>query len=88
MFRFLLRRLALTVPTFMMALAHLSSSDLIAALPRRLVASQAARFGLVFVELPLERKPDPIVAVATKAAMMDKGIAFVVDVLAASAALD
>jgi DNA-binding transcriptional LysR family regulator len=80
------RRIALTVPTFMMALAHLSGSDLIAALPRRLVASHAARFELTFVELPFKRKPDPIVAVATKAAMMDKGIAFVVDVLAASAA--
>ena len=84
--RGLKRRIALTVPTFMTALAHLSSSDLIAALPRRLVASHAARFGLTFVELPFKRKPDPIVAVATKAAMMDKGIAFVVDVLAASAA--
>src|SRR5215468_9932049 len=33
--RGLQRRIALTVPTFMMALAHLSRSDLIAALPRR-----------------------------------------------------
>jgi len=50
--RGLKRRIALTVPTFMMALAQLSSSDLIASLPRRLVTSHAARFGLAIAELP------------------------------------
>jgi len=80
------RRIALTVPTFMMALAHLASSDLVAALPRSLVASHAARFGLTAVELPFKRKPDPIIAVAPKAAIADRGIAFVIDVLAACAA--
>ena len=84
--RGLKRRIALTVPTFMMALAHLSSSDLIAALPRRLVASQAARFGLASAELPFKRKPDPIQAVATRAAMMDDGIAWLMDVLVGSVA--
>ncbi|MDA9512068.1 LysR family transcriptional regulator [Bradyrhizobium sp. CCBAU 11430] len=72
--RGLQRRIALTVPTFMMALAHLSSSDLIAALPRRLVERHAARFALAAVELPLKRKADLIQAVATKAATMDAGI--------------
>jgi DNA-binding transcriptional LysR family regulator len=82
--RRLKRRVALTVPSFMTALAHLASSDLIAALPRRLVASQGARFGLVSVELPFKRKPDPIRAVATRAAMMDDGIAWLMDVLVGS----
>jgi DNA-binding transcriptional LysR family regulator len=72
--RGLQRRIVLTVPTFMMALAHLSSSDLIAALPRRLVERHAARFALAAVELPLKRKSDLIQAVATKAAIMDAGI--------------
>jgi len=80
------RRIALTVPTFMMALAHLSNSDLLAVLPRRLVANHAVRFGLTFVELPFKRQPDPIVAVTPKAAMSDKGIAFVINVLAACTA--
>jgi DNA-binding transcriptional LysR family regulator len=83
--RGLRRRIALTVPTFMMALAHLSSSDLIASLPRRLVTSHAARFGLTTAELPFKRKPDPIIAVATKAAMMDDGIAWLMGVLISSA---
>ena len=84
--RGLKRRIALTVPTFMMALAHLPSSDLIAALPRRLVARHAAHFGLVSAELPFKRKPDPIQAVATRAAMMDDGIAWLMKVLVGSVA--
>jgi DNA-binding transcriptional LysR family regulator len=78
------RRVALTVPSFAMALAHLTSSDLIAALPRRLVARHAARFGLVSAELPFARKPDPIQAVATRAAMMDAAIAWLVEAIAAT----
>jgi DNA-binding transcriptional LysR family regulator len=84
--RGLKRRIVLTVPTFMMALAHLSTSDLIAALPRRLVALHAAPFGLRFVELPFKRKPDPIQVVTTKAAMMDAGIAWLMEVIVGSVA--
>jgi DNA-binding transcriptional LysR family regulator len=84
--RGLKRRIALTVPTFMMALSHLSNSDLIAALPRRLVASHAARFALASAEMPFKRKPDPIRAVATRAAMSDDGIAWLMDELVGSVA--
>jgi DNA-binding transcriptional LysR family regulator len=84
--RGLKRRVALTVPTFMMALAHLASSDLIAALPRRLVANHAARFGLVSTELPIKRKPDQVLAIATRAAMMDDGISWLMGVLVSSVA--
>jgi DNA-binding transcriptional LysR family regulator len=79
--RGLQRRIALTVPTFMMALAHLSRSDLIAALPRRLVERHAARFALAIVELPLKRKSDLIQAVATKAAMLDAGTAWLMELI-------
>lgn len=79
--RGLRRRIVLTVPTFMMALTHLSSSDLIAALPRRLVERHANRFALAFVELPLKRKPDPIQVVATKAAIMDSGIEWLMELI-------
>ena len=65
----------------MMALAHLSSSDLIAALPRRLVQRHAARFALAPAELPLKRKSDLIQAVATKAAIMDAGIAWLMELI-------
>jgi DNA-binding transcriptional LysR family regulator len=80
------RRIVLTVPTSRIVLAHLSSSDLIAVLPRRLVERQACRFALAFVELPLKRKPDPIQAVATKAAMMDAGIAWLMGLIVESVA--
>jgi DNA-binding transcriptional LysR family regulator len=85
--RGLKRRIVLTVPTFMMALSHLSNSDLIATLPRRLVERNAARFGLASAELPFKRKPDPIQAIATKAAMTDAGIAWLMEVVVGSVAL-
>jgi DNA-binding transcriptional LysR family regulator len=79
--RGLQRRIVLTVPTFIMALVRLASSDLIAVLPRRLVQRHAGCFGLAFVDLPFKRKPDLIQAVATKAAMMDAGVAWLMEVI-------
>jgi len=58
----------------------------IGVLAYRLVANHAVRFGLTFVELPFKRQPDPIVAITPRAAMSDKGIAFVINVLAACTA--
>jgi DNA-binding transcriptional LysR family regulator len=83
------RRVVLTVPNFMMALATIAESDIIATLPRRLVQRHAKRFGLQFREIPLRspRRPDDIGVVSTKAAMADAGVAWlfetVVDGLAA-----
>jgi DNA-binding transcriptional LysR family regulator len=82
------RRVVLTVPTFMMALAHLSKSDLIAALPRRLVERHAVQFGLTYIDLPFKRKPDSIQAVATKAALRDAGIAWLMETAGALFAPD
>jgi DNA-binding transcriptional LysR family regulator len=76
-----IRRVALTVPSFMQALALLADTDLIAALPRRLVASQAKRFGLTSTEAPLPRGRDKIRAIATKAALMDAGVAWLFELL-------
>lgn len=74
--RGLTRRIALTVPSFVMALTQLADSDLLAVLPCRLVRQHAALLGLTFVELPFERKPDAIHAVATRAALMDAGVSW------------
>ena len=79
--RGLQRRVVMTVPTFTMALTHLSNSDMIAALPRRFVERYAASFALALAELPLTRKSDVIQAVATRAAMMDAGIAWLVELV-------
>ncbi|HEY2978049.1 MAG TPA: LysR family transcriptional regulator, partial [Burkholderiaceae bacterium] len=46
----LVRRVALTVPNFMFALAVVAQSDLICAMPRRFAASHAGRFNVVAVD--------------------------------------
>ena len=70
------RRVALTVPSFMMALSALAETDLLGTLPRHMVTQCAPQFGLVTVDLPVLRRSDPVCAVATKAAVMDAGIAW------------
>jgi DNA-binding transcriptional LysR family regulator len=76
------RRIALTVPNFMMALAQLAETDLIATLPRHLVMRHAARFGLVMAPVPLPWTKDPVRVVASRAAMADAGIAWMFDAIA------
>ncbi len=79
--RGLARRVAVTAPNFMLALALLAESDLVAALPRSLVLRQAERFGLLSVEPPLPLPDFSISAVATKAALMDAGVAWLFGLL-------
>lgn len=75
------RRVALTVPNFMMALAQLAESDLIATLPRHLLERHATRFGLVTRLMPFRWTADPVRVVASHAAMADAGIAWLFEVL-------
>jgi DNA-binding transcriptional LysR family regulator len=77
----LTRRVALTVPDFSNGLAVIAETDLIAAMPRRFVAMHAARFGVVSREVPLRLRKYQLRAVATKAAMMDAGLAWLFGVL-------
>jgi DNA-binding transcriptional LysR family regulator len=76
------RRVALTVPHFMMALAQLAESDLIATLPLHLVERHAARFDLVTHPVPIPWTPDPVRVVASQAAMADAGIAWLFETMA------
>lgn len=75
------RRIALTVPNFMFALAILAETDLISALPKRFVALHAPRFGVVGLEAPLPLGRFRLNAVAPKVAMMDTGLAWFFNVL-------
>jgi len=75
------RRIALTVPNFMLALAIIAETDLISALPRRFVATHAARFGVVALEAPLPLGNFRLNAVVPGSAMMDAGVAWLLDVL-------
>jgi hypothetical protein len=65
----------------MMALSIIAESDLISALPRRFVAMHAKRFGVVAVRAPLKLPRFRMRAIATKAAMMDAGLAWLFDAL-------
>jgi DNA-binding transcriptional LysR family regulator len=75
------RRIALTVPNFMMALAVIAETDLITALPRRFVAMHAERFGVVSTEAPLRLPRFRIRAIASKAAMMDAGLVWLFETM-------
>lgn len=75
------RRVALAVPNFIFALALIAETDLIAAVPRSLLATHARRFGLTSSEAPLPLRNFQIRAVTTKSAMMDAGVAWFFDVL-------
>jgi DNA-binding transcriptional LysR family regulator len=75
------RRVALTVPSFMMALSVLAKTDLLGTLPQHLVIHCAEQFGLESVDLAVLKRRDPVCAIATKAAVMDAGIAWVLALL-------
>ena len=75
------RKIALTVPNFMSALAVIADSDLISALPRKFFAMYASRFGVVGVEPPLPLARSRLNIIVSKAAMMNAGIEWLVTVL-------
>ena len=66
----------------MLALAMVADSDLIAAVPRRFAALYGPRFGVVVVEPPLALTRFRLSAVAPAAALMDDGVAWLLDLLA------
>lgn len=70
------RRVALTAPNFMFALAILGDTDLVSALPRRLVERHGGRFGVIAIDAPLPLGRFRLNAVASRAAMMDAGLAW------------
>jgi DNA-binding transcriptional LysR family regulator len=76
------RRVALTVPNFMFALAIIAETDLICALPRPFVAMHAARFGVLGLNAPLPLVNGRLNAVAPKVAMMDAGLAWLFNQIA------
>ena len=75
------REVALTVPNFMFALAVIADTDLVSALPRRLVAMHGHRFGVVALEPPLPLTRFRLNAVLPRVALMDAGLAWLLGVL-------
>ncbi|GAA0630128.1 LysR family transcriptional regulator [Brevundimonas kwangchunensis] len=77
------RRIAYVAPNFMLALAILSDTSLIAALPRRLAERHCDRFSLVFVEPPLKLQTYAIVRMLPTAALADAGVQWLFDAVGA-----
>jgi DNA-binding transcriptional LysR family regulator len=72
------RRVAATVPNFLLALSLVAETDLLAAVPRGAAAS-AVRLGVVLADPPAPLAPltrSSIHLVATRAAMADAGVAW------------
>lgn len=72
------RRVVLTVPAFLMALAVIAQTDVVAAVPASLAAAHAKRFDLVAAPLPIPLGRDPICAVVPQVALADGGVAWLV----------
>lgn len=74
------RRIRLTVPHFIIAVAVIAETDLIASLPRRTVERYAKRFGIAGVPPPFDQgAPSHIQLVAPRVAMMDTGLAWLME---------
>jgi DNA-binding transcriptional LysR family regulator len=83
------RRVAITVPNFLLALALVAETDLIAAVPRR-AAAYARRFDVVLANPPsplAPLTPSSIQLIATRAAMADAGVAWLASLVVGCMAL-
>lgn len=81
--RGLARRVALTVPNFLFALAAVSDSDMVTGIPRRFAQLHADRFDLAISESPVGSPTFHLRAIATRAAMNDPAIAWLMQLLSA-----
>ncbi|WP_245309180.1 LysR family transcriptional regulator [Bradyrhizobium retamae] len=77
----LTRRVALTVPNFIFALSVLAETEMVSALPRRFLEIYGARFDVVAVKAPLPLPRFSINIVLPKVAMMDAGLAWLVQLV-------
>jgi DNA-binding transcriptional LysR family regulator len=75
------RNVALTVPTFLWALTAIADSDLVGTLPRTLVRVHGARFGVAALEPPLPLGATRVRVVATRAALTDLGVAWLMELI-------
>ena len=79
------RRIALTVPNFMLAFALIAETDLVAALPKSLLAMHGERFGLIGTPLPFRTRRFQVRAIVPKVAMMDAGVEWLFGILGRAA---
>lgn len=84
--RGLQRRVALTAPNFMLALALIAQSDFLVAIPRSLFALHGPRFRLRCAKPPFKLPIFDISAVAPRPALQDAGVSWLVGSLAKACA--
>ena len=77
------RRVSLTVPSFMLALAALEQTDLLTALPLSLARTHAARFAAAWAPAPLPMRNYALQNVTSLAALQDSGVAWLFEALVA-----
>jgi DNA-binding transcriptional LysR family regulator len=70
----LTRRVAVTVPNSTVAFEMVESTDLLVSAPRRLVAAQTKRFGLMAAELPIALPTSQIRVILPKVGLADDGL--------------
>lgn len=70
------RRIALTVPSFLMAIPAIEFSDLVAALPRHFAEHAARDHDLVVVEPPIDLFSSQLHAVLPHGALLDQGLSW------------
>lgn len=73
------RRVALTVPTFMSALAVLAEGEFVSALPERFLAMHGDRFGVVGVEPPIPLPGFRLTLAVLRVALEDAGMTWMMD---------
>jgi DNA-binding transcriptional LysR family regulator len=78
----LTRRVSVTVPNSTVAFEMVESTDLLVSAPRRLVATQTERFGLMVAELPMALPTSQIRVILPKAGMADDGLVWLLDAIA------
>lgn len=82
------RRIALTVPNFMFALAVVAETELVCAVPRRFAEGFGARFRVVALEPPLPLGRFRLNLTASASALADAGLAWLFETLAEAQAAD
>jgi len=75
------RRVALTVPNFMFALAVVADTNMIAALPRHFASMYASRFDVKLCELPFPAGKSELHAIVPKVALLDAGVAWLFELV-------
>ena len=75
------RRIAVTVPNSMVAFELVESTDLLVSAPRRLVAANTERFGLMTVEMPIALPQSQIRVILPKAGLADAGLVWLLDAI-------